>query len=1092
MGNSIKDNAWDGWRLIEVPTSIGGAQARASRRIEEKQKRQLEVLKIIAKSCPEVFIGAHGISISNSQVAEWQQQIQLIDSDNIYALRDRLNFLTRGLSNGQKMLMWDVSVPAPLTITHSETNPFTPNNFTALKAHRSWQQRIEEGIETQAFLDLLNTGNDLKGHRKLEAEYISWGLVMYYCITADCLLDHKSVNSLPIFSTTLTLENNDAWIELFDKRPEGLKRIPPRRRWMLSATTVGLILQHINDHGHPMVEDYDSAKAFAHKAWRQLHKACRVKFNSIASTLQGASLAYRFYIPSYLVNDAQGKSSGTSLSPNRWQQLIRGGARKLNKPEGLAKDFTGAHQAGASPSARKPVTRVSLIKSRQILAELKDKLYKRKSQPRLTYLEKSKAISLAIERATEAAPIIEYVCCWIQYLHSKKRKQSTLYNYINRVGFSLFQHLGNEQVDTDHIDSLRKAYEEIIDSAVSQNDRSYKLGLLCQFHDFLVEKHGIPSLEISKRGSDESAKQTLADANLLSEEEFECICYSLLSSACGEFSKAQYWIFVLGYRAGLRASEASSIQIRDLQLPKAEVPEGDFFLFVRPNRFVDTKSFDSRRQLPLHLLLSSQEREEFERYVRERKEMNSHASAMLFSSQADSTRPIDDSDIYPTIHHIMRAITGDSTLRYQHLRHSLANHLLIAFHDIAVPFSTPSHLKSLLDYLGHRITRKGLYFISQLLGHASPDTTLQSYIHCQSLLLQNFLKPDSGAGQSGIVTGRLSEEQQLKKALPMLRLNEAQIRQWKRRYGPMPILWLGKKFKRPGLYQVVKLDLKPYPKSQRIDTDPKRALATLTLIEIEKIISVAMKGWKPELIDKVFCLHEGSYQSFELAYARIVMVRTKTKNSTRPQHGSSKRDSYRHIRPYLYSASKKEGWQGHFCGRIISMPPPIRPTEQDCAKKIFEQISDQLSDPNLRSNTLKQLRFFYKSHRASESKIWIRDARAGIEFTRWITSLRGIQSNICLEIRPCKQSSLGFDEQISSWSKLLGSSAKKVHLQPGKMSHRFKSQLGTAYLSFPKTGREKNIGGAYGLRYALIMAIVLTFSSQKNGETWPINGTQKT
>ena len=742
MADFLKNNSWKGWRLVEVPTAAGGAQARAARRVREKHKRQLEVLGLIEKSRPDVLVGTPGVSISNSQVNTWQEQIEEIDSDSVYALRDRLNFLTRGLAHGQKMLRWDVSVPAPLTITHNETSPFTPDSFAALKEFRSWQQKIGERLESGEFLSFLAAGNNLQGHRRLEAESISWGLVLYYSITVDGLLDQKAVNSLSIFSGTLTLSGNDAWIELFDTLPEGLKRVPPRRRWMPSAPTVGLMLRHASRHGYPAADDYKDAKIFVQRAWRQFHRACGIEPYPISSALQAAALALRLHTPSYLVNDAQGRSSGTALSPVRWQQLISGGARKVTQTEAEKKEISDAPLR-----SRKKEISLSLRQSRQVLSDLKDKLYKRKSQLRLTFLEKSQAINSAIEKAAEASPIVELVCLWIRLLHRKKLKQSTLYAYLNRIGFCLLQSLGDEQVDPDHIDLLRKAYEEIIDSAVSQKDRSYKLGLLRQFHDFLAAELGIPQVLMDEFGPEESAKQPLADANLISEVEFECIAQSLLCSGQGELAKARYWIFVLGYRAGLRASEASSIQLRDIQLPGVEVHDSVFFLFIRPNRFVDTKSFDSRRQLPLHLLLSSQERNDFERFIRERYEMLPNVSAMLFSSQGDAVRPIEDSEVYPAIHRAMRSITGDPTLRYHHLRHSLANHLLVIFHGISVPYPTPSHLKPLLSHLSQGVTRKGLYFISQVLGHVAPDTTLQSYVHCQSLLLQHFLKSEENMCQ---------------------------------------------------------------------------------------------------------------------------------------------------------------------------------------------------------------------------------------------------------------------------------------------------------------------------------------------------------
>ncbi|MCD8512483.1 MAG: hypothetical protein LRY63_03060 [Nitrincola sp.] len=360
-------------------------------------------------------------------------------------------------------------------------------------------------------------------------------------------------------------------------------------------------------------------------------------------TLKNACLAAHFTTSGYLVNGLS-VIRGTVIPADRWEQLIRNGVKHFNSQQDSLEELDNANTILIKPNHE--VTR-SLQSSRSLLTELRQLVYSRRQDKKISFKERTESFENLLSIAKDAAPIVFYVCAWIYSLHKKKLALSTQYNYLNRIGFDLFQAIGNDPIDEEHVDVLRSAYNNVFDSAASPDDRAYKLVLLKQFHNFMVSTIGIPKIEFGIEGY-EFPKQSNADANFISETEFRCIANTLKASDVSELGLARYWIFVLGYRVGLRASEAVSIQLKDIQRTYHMVQGTDLTLLVRPNQYVNIKSSDARRQLPLHLLLTLEERQEFEHYVRERSEILGVQSKMLFSSDGMSLRPIEDADIFST------------------------------------------------------------------------------------------------------------------------------------------------------------------------------------------------------------------------------------------------------------------------------------------------------------------------------------------------------------------------------------------------------------------------------------------------------------
>lgn len=1062
--SNVADSLWNGWKLTEVTAASGGAEARANSRLAAKRRRQIKVLELIRKTRPDLLLGDLDSAISSQEVADWVKTIQNESAASTYDVRDQINFLALSLDRGRRELNWQVEAPAPLQLIHRESNPFTPRSFAGLNAYRDWHAAVSEQISSNGFKSILLNGNQSAGHRRLEPEFVSWGLVLFFAITRDGLINTKYVSALPLFSESLTIHSGNAWLELFSTVPEKYKRrLPPRFRWLLGPTTFAVLLRHLSKFGHPKLKDYKDAKSFTDKAWRQFTKAVAETSFSITACARYADAAMRFSLPAYLVNSLSGRLVGTSLSENRWRQLILGGFI-LHPASTTVPDidgqpgFTTGNHLHLSERSRTTLPRSSI----EILQALKQSLYNRRDEKRLSYAEISASINEAIEQAREGAVIAECVCLWMRALHAKKLKPRTLYTYLGTIGFGLLRELGNTSISPQQCAPLAEAYRVIANQAKTEKSRRYRLIVLNQFHQFLSAWLGFPEIYLGTGPEGITNLRDQADANLISETEYELMASSLGQNSQTTMGKIRYWMFVLGYRAGLRISEALSIQLRDVQLPEKPIDDSEFMLIIRANQYVDTKSFDSRRQLPLHLLLNKAERSGFEEFIRRKKGLSKRPSVMVFSESSDSAAPLLDKDIHPEIHEAMRRITGDPCLRYHHLRHTLANNLLLAYHQIEPPWPIPVHLRQFIDTLHNGPTRSAIYFISQILGHVSPETTLRSYVHCQDIIAHHYLhtviKPLNEGGKS-----LNTAEEMLAPLLDLLDIQPATLRKWKQRFGMKPVRWLTTAFKKAPYRTIKNVEIEHYPEPIDIHIAQVRTLSSLSLHEIETVLE-AGQSTSVDDIEKIFSLEAESYKYLELAYADVIMVRTR-RDST----------SFRHLRPRRYGKSKV-AYQGHFAKQLITLPLPKSEHERKLAQIIFSEIRDEIFSPGTGEHVRKQLRFFHKYHRAGEGQIWVKNAEAGIEFIQWICGLvRGIRVRI--DLIPTLLSPLIPSEQEKQWKRRLQQATTKASVVTGEPGRRYKNTLGTATLTIQSSMPEKHPSRGYTVRYALIMACILARAS---------------
>jgi len=1042
---------WSGWKLIDVSDGAGGAEARHRQHLVSRRRHQLAVLELLGETHPELVRGERDVSVSPEVSQQWEASLQAGGSGSVVEIRNKVNFLSLGLLRGQRELGWDVVVPAPLRLVRPPASAFTPSSFAGLSLYRDWCRHVDRAIQQPAFQALLKHGNGRKGHRRLEPEMISWGLFLYWVITRDGLLGSKHLNALPLATETLAVHEASAWLLLHDAVPDDMPgKVPPRSRWLLGVPALAVLMRHIEHFGYPAEkgDGYQQAKTFTQKAWRHFCRAVGADTMPLSACQEYAATAFRLHVPEYLVNSSLGKHMGTSLAEARWQQLLGGGYVGHAVPEAeQGKGSAPTVETGLSPMSVEHKRDQPLYEGRALLKSLHDTFYKRRDQKRLSFEGVSRELERAIAAAQRMAPIVECLCRWLLFLHLKrKRKQSTLYKYLG-VSMPLLQALGDTPVDQDRLAMLVEAYQYVVEQARTEKNRGYRWTVLRSFHSFLVADLGLANVTMEFVGGGATVTHH-ADANCLSEQEFHLVAGHLAAQS-GTMGQIRYWVFVLGFRAGLRIGEALSIQLDDVLLCD-EMGDTDVILLIRNNVYVGTKSHDSRRQLPLHYLLTDNELGAFKDFVANRQEVARHGRVMLFGEGGDSVAPLRDDRVQIEVHDAMRRITGDPSLRFHHLRHSLANYLLLSFHGVEAPWAAPSHHADLWQEVTDGPSRSGLYFIAQVMGHASPDVTLRSYLHFTCLLVDHYChrQPASVEGND-----RSHAIAQMESLAGVVEIKPATLRKWKSRFGDRPPLWLGKAYPQCQLTDVAQREVMPYPSLPTNYLPERQGLSQLSLEQVEAALdSLHQRG--AEDVERIFNLREGEAELLMSCATRVLTARTRRGNS-----------GFRH---YRVTAGKQPVVTANGLPRL-SMPHSL--TERQVAYAMYRVIWSRWSEHHP-DQLRRHLRFFYRFHRATDGHVWIRDVDDGLAFVSWVLSLDAAVRAV-IQVTPSARSPMSSKEQVREWKQRLPSHRHKVEWQEKSAGRRYAQQLGTGNVKFYVANANKKGRSGYPARYVLVVACIV-------------------
>jgi integrase len=252
------------------------------------------------------------------------------------------------------------------------------------------------------------------------------------------------------------------------------------------------------------------------------------------------------------------------------------------------------------------------------------------------------------------------------------------------------------------------------------------------------------------------------DANLLAPWEYTLLL-SHLGDPEGSFDVARCRAAaILAWRLGPRIGEIEHLQFADLQMTPEVVPRG--VLHTQPNRFHQGKTRNARRRLALEEFLTPDERIEAARFLERPRHVTGirrKSTDFVFASPAAPDVPPSSAELHDPIQAGMRAVSGDGSLVFHHLRHSAANFVfwrlfmedggLLAsswFVGGTIVESTALGIDAgaYMDALTRRRAAdpSRLYVLSRVLGHLGPGTALASYVHLVEFVLARYTAEGEG------------------------------------------------------------------------------------------------------------------------------------------------------------------------------------------------------------------------------------------------------------------------------------------------------------------------------------------------------------
>jgi integrase len=349
---------------------------------------------------------------------------------------------------------------------------------------------------------------------------------------------------------------------------------------------------------------------------------------------------------------------------------------------------------------------------------------------------------------------------------STRLRPSSIQRYVLLIATRVmprFEHCDPLEVDED-------AWEEVIQQVLEEDNffrrkrdsdnkqpkgNGYSIALikaLRHFFWFMSQRRGKALAHL--KGMLPGTGLLKVDANIITVDEYKA-ALDCLNGPYGfpdlHLRNASRVALMLGYRCGLRRAEAAYLRVYDFDAAD--------HLHVRPSSLRKLKTSNARRDLPLRVLLPTEELEEVLRFVASARDRagSNREDALLFSAESSPRAPINFERVIGQLHCALRTATGDESLHYHNLRHSFANMLLLklwpALHSVArhvfhhhpatvAWFDEPESFRRQL-FRTSAISGSDLQAIALLMGHGGPATTLEHYIH----VLDWYSKPDGKDAQ---------------------------------------------------------------------------------------------------------------------------------------------------------------------------------------------------------------------------------------------------------------------------------------------------------------------------------------------------------
>ena len=709
---------WEGF-VVRAPKATGLSEDLRHRRQSAEARRvhaQTQVRDWIAQQNLQPWLmGEPGLVIDDSTVQTLRQKI-----DNTFTGAERrwaANFLSAGLERGKHKRGWQVRVPPRVLALRTPSPPLHADTFPAL---------TQVAALDQVLLAHWHACANSQSAVPLEDVLLS-------AIWSSALINREHIRqvaaALHANALRISPDGRWVWVEWQDDTGNWQRQVfDPLTallalRWTTGRAGSGRIQTAQTESVIPALAERldDIVQRHAQSAF--------LGAGTWTGFLRCAQAKWHYKLPPFLAQAARGLVANACLPPHAWWRVLL--AQRLKLPDDAphaAKDQAAPRQrdqgANSRLTATPPVRRVFQTAPpprHQIVAALRRLIH--------TY-------------ASDPDGLDNVLAGWmVEALHpggGKGIRPSSAREMLSRIDRKLAAVLGT-QLPTDAA-TWNDALEAIVQATGPRQRHNVAAAL--RSLDGHVRRRKAWNSPPPDLGVD---AQTLVDAQLITEREFRAVLNALRQ---GDSPRSCRAAAILGYRCGLRRSEIRGLRWVDLQF----LPEP--LLFVRSHAARALKRDSGRRVLPLAALCAPDEVALLRRLWSSMQRVVESGYAdpqtvLLLSSADDPTQPLPETALFDPVQTALKAVCGDPHLRFHHLRHSAANRLLLGFMQDLISgalsvldagaqpaVSAPPIGSARRALVGDdRAQRPLLWAVAAFMGHATPQTTLGSYVHLLDLLL---------------------------------------------------------------------------------------------------------------------------------------------------------------------------------------------------------------------------------------------------------------------------------------------------------------------------------------------------------------------
>jgi len=734
------------------------------RRNRQGQKIQIqhekELMQFLAESKWRILIsGTPLIQMDKVEIKSLTKQLY-VDSSSLLSYFNKSQLLMKIIKYGNVSLNWNVAVPDPVYLLPNNIPLLNEYDFIELAAFRKLETRFERSIIKLNELSAdERAGQILFASIAYGALFTSWKQTALIESTPAQWVVEKFASWVELKSLKLSSRNKDS----DDLCADDYKLA----RWFPDPITELLILRWFEDF--PDQENFKDCRHLQTLLFTFLRKVGVPKEEMPGSLTMfscWASHSLALEIPPYMHNISYDKPMVTHISSESWFRMCSGkrvlkyNSSILNKNNGAPLKCSTHHNVGLVP----------LSEQYAYIDGIKEKLLAKKTSRTAC----KDFIKLQLDKIAGNSPsfITWLIAAFILKLlqHGGLAKKTLTISTIKRYLSAIKEPLLNTFADVDARELTESSWISHLQNAIDENKKDQMTSnRIAEFAYFIQQFDEVPDFDINELEGISINKRV--NANLVSHQEFDKALDQIIYG--GRLERMQRLAGALGFYLGLRRGETIHVLLKDIAGQAS--PE----LQVRSNRYNNTKNRTSRR-LPLSTLLPAQLFHEFMLFYHERveEENGKLGNKLLFCYTGNSTTPLTDNELLKPIVDSLKSVTGDQTLTYHILRHSFANNMLLRLlipefprlrvHGVDMLQHECFSMKSCVQ-LRQRLlpgtekdirtsVRDTLYQLAMFMGHASPETTVKSYLHMFDWIIHSCLSDNNIKLSSEQVRNILKEE----------------------------------------------------------------------------------------------------------------------------------------------------------------------------------------------------------------------------------------------------------------------------------------------------------------------------------------------